>query len=105
MREIAIEMPVVRQAEREGYFVRKVAWVGRRSAPDRVFSRKDRGTVWIEFKRPGEGATLAQQQEHNRMRAAGMEVYVCDNIDDARRILGLKRPGSNLADEDIERLV
>jgi hypothetical protein len=87
--ESAIENLVITRAERAGYFVRKVSWIGRRSAPDRVFSRPDRGTVWIEFKRPGEKATLAQSREHDRMRAAGMEVQVCDSIEEALRTLWL----------------
>lgn len=104
MRESQIEMPVVKRAEAAGYFVRKAAWVGRRSAPDRVFSRKDRGTVWIEFKRPGEDATLAQKQEHKRMIDAGMEVHVCDSIDSAMRILWLPRSGSNY-DPELDALI
>lgn len=103
-REIGIEMPVVKAAEKAGYFVRKVSWVGRRSAPDRVFSRRDRGTVWIEFKRPGERPTTAQSLEHERMRSAGMEVHYCDSIDDAMRLLWLRRPGSNSSD-DLDDLV
>lgn len=91
MRELAVEMPVVKAAERAGYFVRKVGWVGRRSAPDRVFARPDRGVVFIEFKRPGEVATLAQEIEHKKMIAAGMEVHVCDSVEAAFRILWLDR--------------
>lgn len=94
MRERQIEMPVVKRAEAAGYFCRKLAWLGRRSAPDRLFSREDRGVVFIEFKKPGEDATLAQSIEHRRMRAAGMEVHVCDSIEAAMRILWLT-PGSN----------
>lgn len=104
MRELQIELPVVVRAEAAGYYVRKVSWIGRRSAPDRLFARKDRGTVYIEFKRPGEGATLAQRLEHKRMIAAGIEVHVCDNIDDAMRILWLRRPGSNY-DPDLESMI
>lgn len=104
MIERAVELPVVAMAEKEGFFVRKVQWVGRRSAPDRLFARKDRGQVYIEFKAPGKTATLAQQQEHDRMRKAGIEVHTCDNIDDAMRILWLRRPGSN-APEDWKDLV
>lgn len=84
-----VEMPVVTRAERAGYFVRKVSWVGRKSAPDRLFAREDRGEVWIEFKAPGEEATRLQKREHKRMREAGMEVHVCDNVIDALRILRL----------------
>lgn len=90
MLESAIENPVVKRAEIAGYFVRKVSWVGRRSAPDRLFARKDRGQVYIEFKAPGKPITLSQQLEHDRMRAAGIEVHLCDSIDDAMRILWLR---------------
>lgn len=83
----AVETPVVIRAEAAGYFTRKVSWLGRRSAPDRVFSREDRGTVWIEFKKEGEEPTRLQIREHERMRSAGMEVHVCDNVADALRIL------------------
>ena len=99
MLESAIENPVVTRAEKAGYFVRKVQWVGRRSAPDRLFARKDRGQVYIEFKKPGDDARLSQKLEHDRMRAAGIEVHVCDSIDDAMRILWLRRPGANTPED------
>ncbi len=105
MLESAVEMPVVKRAEAAGYYVRKVSWVGRRSAPDRLFARKDRGSVYIEFKKPGHTATLSQSLEHDRMRAAGIEVHVCDNVDDAMRILWLRRPGSNVLDDDVGHLI
>ena len=89
MLEIHIEDVVVARAEAAGFFVRKVAWPGRRNAPDRVFAHPDRGTVWIEFKRPGEEPRKSQELEHKRMRRAGMEVHVCDSISDACRILGI----------------
>lgn len=105
MIEAAVEMPVVKRAEKAGYFVRKVSWIGRRSAPDRLFARKDRGQVYIEFKKPGAKATLAQTTEHDRMRAAGIEVYVCDNVNDAMRILWLHQPGSNAPADDVGYLI
>ncbi len=89
MREIGIEMGTVIRAERAGFFTRKVQWPGRRHAPDRVFAREDRGTVWIEFKKPGEKARPGQEREHEKMRAAGMEVHVCDSVEGAVRVLGI----------------
>ncbi len=86
--ELAIENPVVYRAEKSGLFVRKVGWIGRKSAPDRVFIGNGR-TVWIEFKDRGKEPTLLQLNEHKRMRDAGAEVYVCDSVVDALRILGL----------------
>lgn len=90
MRENAVENGVVKPARLAGFFVRKVAWSGRRGAPDRVFAREDRGTVWIEFKKPGGKPTMQQALEHQRMRDAGMEVHVCESADEALAILGLR---------------
>lgn len=87
-------MPVVTKAEKAGYYVRKVRWEGRRHAPDRLFARKDRGQVYIEFKKPGEKARRGQEIEHRKMRKAGIEVHVCDNITEALKILWLL-PGHN----------
>ena len=89
MREVNVELPVVTRAENAGFFVRKVMWVGRKHAPDRVFAHKERGEVWIEFKRPGADARAGQAREHKRMRGAGMEVYVVDTVEDGLRILCL----------------
>lgn len=94
MLETAIEMPVVRRAEAAGFFVRKVQWPGRRHAPDRIFAHERRGIVFIEFKRPGESPRVGQRREHERMRKAGIEVHVCDSVQDALHILGLT-PGHN----------
>ncbi len=89
MRESGIELPVVKRAKAAGSFVRKVQWAGQIAAPDRVFAHPERGTVWIEFKAPGERPRRSQLLEHERMRAAGMEVHVCDSVDYALRELGL----------------
>lgn len=88
MVELGVEMPVVRRAEAAGWFVRKVQWVNRIGAPDRVFIKGNR-TVWIEFKDAGKKPRKAQELEHDRMRAAGAEIYYCDNAYDALKILGL----------------
>ena len=86
--EVAVESPVVKRAERAGWFVRKVKWIGRNGAPDRVFIKSGR-VVWIEFKDTGEEPRLSQTLEHDRLRAAGAELYCCDNVSDALRILGI----------------
>jgi hypothetical protein len=86
--EIAVEMPVVRRAEAAGWFVRKVAWMGRIGAPDRVFIKGGR-VVWIEFKAPGKAPRRSQVLEHDRMRAAGAEIHWCDSALEALRILGI----------------
>jgi hypoxanthine phosphoribosyltransferase len=44
-------------------------------------------TIWIEVKREGEEARLKQEKVAREMRANGAEVFLVDDIDDARRIL------------------
>lgn len=88
MVESAVEMPVVKRAEAAGWFVRKVQWVNRIGAPDRVFIKGGR-VVWIEFKDRGQVPRKSQELEHDRMRAAGAEIHYCDNSFDALKILGL----------------
>jgi len=87
--EAEIEKPTVALATMHGWFVRKVEWPGRRGAPDRVFI-KDGRVVWIEFKSPTGKPTKQQLLEIRRMREAGAEVHICNSLEDARGILGIK---------------
>ena len=96
--ESDVEMPVVRRAERAGWFVRKLRWIGVDGAPDRFFAKKTERckccgrsgrVVLIEFKDEGEPARLSQLDEHDQLRKAGVEVHLCDRADDALRILGI----------------
>jgi len=91
MRESSIESYLVRRAKEEGDEVRKVVWVGRRNAPDRLLLVRH---IWIELKRPGKAATFpadaherAQHREHERMRKAGHRVVVIDSYEAVERIL------------------
>jgi hypothetical protein len=80
MRESLIEAAVTEYAKSRGWIARKCAWIGRRSAPDRLFSHPDRGPLWIEFKATGEKPRIHQEREIARMRKAGMRVFVIDDI-------------------------
>lgn len=78
------------EADVEAYFtkrvvalggeVRKVAWVGRRNAPDKFAMLPGSfPNFWVEFKRPGftmNAHVEAQFREHDRMRALGEIVHV-----------------------------
>jgi hypothetical protein len=87
--ECSIEGEAVTAAERAGFLARKMAWPGKRNAPDHMFARADRGVVFIEFKRPGEPVPLRQKLEHDRLRKAGLEVHVCWTLQEALDILGI----------------
>lgn len=85
-------------AERLGWtIIRKLKWIGRRNAMDRFFARAYRKpcrecgargrVVLIEFKRKGKKPNITQEREIARFRDAGVEVYVVDDLADAREIL------------------
>lgn len=87
MRESEVEKYLVKVVKSLGGECRKVKWIGRRSAPDRVVMLPFKGTsvfvgdtIWIELKCPGKGPTAAQRREHARMRKFGQQVFVLNSI-------------------------
>ncbi len=86
MRERDIEAYIVERVKELGGEVRKVQWVGRRGAPDRLvmlpFAPRglSQRAIWIELKAPGVPAEQHQLREHERMRRMGQLVYVIDSI-------------------------
>lgn len=114
MRESAIEKHLVKRVEELGGEVRKVKWIGRRGAPDRLVMlpayrgpklrpdervtaeevrsaleavyRTDQ-TIWVELKAPGEAPEPHQAREHERMRRMGQRVEVIDSIEGVEEIL------------------
>lgn len=88
MLETSIEKMVTERAEKAGWFVRKLSWVGRRSAPDRLFVKEGR-VVFIEFKAPKKGVVAGQGKELARLLGAGAEAYCCDNPISALKALGI----------------
>jgi len=79
--ESKVEGWCVGWARRRGWYVRKYASPGKRSAPDRIFA-KNGLVIFVEFKRKGQKPTDKQLDEHKVMRAAGLTVLVFDNRDD-----------------------
>jgi hypothetical protein len=96
MKEKVIEDYLVERVKQLGGEVRKVAWVGRRSAPDRVvmLPNGDLSTIWVELKSPETIKTFpanaherAQHREHARMRAAGQWVVVIGTLEQVDELL------------------
>jgi hypothetical protein len=116
VRESTIEKYLVDKVKALGGEVRKVQWIGRNGAPDRLVLRdadseaaallRDHGcddsvlpleviarqivgmyTSWPELKAPGEKAKPHQQREHDRMRAMGQRVVVIDSIEGVEELL------------------
>lgn len=101
MRERDIENYLVKRVKAMGGEVRKVQWIGRRGAPDRLVMLPERVrtgvfqnpmcapafSVWVELKAPGEVPELHQLREHDRMRAMGQRVEVIDSLEGVEALL------------------
>lgn len=104
MKERDIEAYLVKRVRELGGEVRKVKWVGRRGAPDRVVMLPQRirinvwpwpdSTMWVELKNPETIKTFpsgpherAQAREHERMRKAGQRVEVVGTIEGVDEVL------------------
>lgn len=96
MRERDIEAHLVKRVKELGGEVRKVQWIGRRGAPDRLVmlpfltyigDPSELNTIWIELKAPGVKPELHQLREHDRMRKMGQRVVVIDSIEGVEELL------------------
>lgn len=79
MRERDVEDYLVRRVTAMGGEVRKIRFIGRRGAPDRLVMLPGR-TIWVELKAPGKAAAPHQVREHQRMRGMGQSVEVIDSL-------------------------
>lgn len=102
MREREIERYLVKRVKELGGEVRKVQWIGRRGAPDRLVmlpaewvacidgaSRADwrKATTWVELKASCEKPEPHQLREHARMRRMGQRVVVIDDVEGVEALL------------------
>ena len=96
MRESDIERYLVDQVGKRGGETRKVAWVGRVGAPDRLVLLPGGVGLWVEVKGPDtlpmfpiDARERAQAREHNRMRALGQPVFVIGTFAGVDELLGM----------------
>lgn len=101
MRESKIEAYLVKRVKELGGEVRKVQFIGRCGAPDRLVMlppvrTKINGvyemcaapkTLWVELKATGVAAEPHQIREHNRMRMMGQRVEVVDSFERVDEVL------------------
>lgn len=95
MRERNIEQHLVQRVKALGGEVRKVKWIGRRGAPDRIVMLPDPGpdngtfnnAWWVELKAPGVKPEGYQLREHARMRRMGQRVVVIDSLEQVEALL------------------
>jgi hypothetical protein len=98
IRERDIEQYLVERVKGMGGEVRKVNWIGRRGAPDRLVMLPEAHvgggdwtecdtTIWVELKAPGKTAEPHQLREHVRMRKMGQRVEVVDSFERVDEVL------------------
>ena len=108
MKESSIESYLVQRVKALGGEVRKVQWIGRKGAPDRLVMLPPRETlwygadspvepdrtIWVELKAEGLAALFPhtpherqQHREHERMRAMGQRVVVIDSYAGVEELL------------------
>lgn len=69
---------MISKLQKIGVSTRKVKWVGRDGAPDRLILAN--GGIWVELKAPGEKPRANQKIELEALTKAGMTVYCIDSI-------------------------
>jgi hypothetical protein len=102
VREREVERYLVKRVKELGGEVRKVAWVGRQGAPDRLVMLPEyrtgfaqgAETIWVELKNPktivsfpANAHERAQAREHERMRRLGQHVEVIGTIEQIEKLL------------------
>ncbi len=89
MRESKIEAYLVKRVKALGGEVRKVSFVGRKGAPDRVvmlpWGRFN--LIWVELKATGEKPEPHQLREHRRMQNMSQRVEVVDSFERVDEVL------------------
>lgn len=79
MREITVEQYLVKQVYAHGLLERKIKYLGRRGATDRLVVGVLRGkkiTWFVEVKSPTGKPDPIQAAEHERLRRYGQDVFV-----------------------------
>lgn len=91
MRESKVETYLKRRVKAKGGIIRKLKWVSCRNAPDDfvVLFRQ----VWlVECKAPSKKPRSGQDREHDRLRAAGVNVAVVSTFEEVDALLDVIDP-------------
>ena len=79
MRERDIEAHLVRRVKSLGGEVRKLRWIGRRGAPDRLVLVPGCWPFLLELKAPGRRPTVQQFREIDRIASFGLPTAWADS--------------------------
>lgn len=84
--ESTLESQASAFAIKRGWFEVKLMRCNIDSMPDRLYHRRGY-TMYIEYKRFGEGPNPKQAKRHRELRAKGIPVHVVDNLEAAYDLL------------------
>lgn len=84
--ETNIENEHRKWAEKMGLHSIKLNPLGRVGLPDRIIIGPCRLIFFIEFKRRNKKARRIQRYIHDIIRGFGFNVYVCDNLEEAKGV-------------------
>ena len=79
-RESVIEKYLTAQIEAAGGFTRKLKWIGRNGAPDRLVLLPGGWLAFVELKAPGKKPEPHQARELARLEVMGQRVHVIDSL-------------------------
>lgn len=80
MRESLIEKYLVIRVKLLGGEVRKLKWIGRAHAPDRLVLVPEQAPFMVELKATGIAPRAGQVREHLRLKRLGLRVEVVDSF-------------------------
>lgn len=86
MRESDIEDYLLKCVKEAGGQTRKVAWIGRKDAPDRLVML-NKFACFVELKAPREKPRASQMKEHAVLRWANIPVVVIDSFAGVERLI------------------
>lgn len=81
MRESKVERYFDKKAKEHGGETRKIKYINRHGATDRILLFDEAEFYWVELKAPKKKAAAHQKREHKRLRDRGHAVLVLDTIE------------------------
>lgn len=87
IRERNIEKHLIAVVKKHGGEVRKVKWLGRAHAPDRLVLLKQ-GHFYVELKAPKKKLRAGQSREHARLILYGVPVFTLDTVEKIDKLIG-----------------
>ncbi len=87
MLEKTIEHKVCEYAKSHQILVYKFSSPAKVAVPDRLFIFPKGTIIFVEFKRKGAKATLAQAREINRMRNSYAHVFIVDEVQYGKKLI------------------